>query len=137
MEAVIFIGLQASGKSSFDKERFFSTHVRVSLDLLKTRPREERFLAVCLETDQRFVIDNTNPTREDRARYIPRAKAAGTPKKVEQHYGNAIYLKPYYGEPRDEELLHLASYLKSISSLDNYRRLEKRGWRFKAMQKEE
>lgn len=30
MEAVVFIGLQASGKSSFYKERFFSTHVRIS-----------------------------------------------------------------------------------------------------------
>lgn len=33
MEAVIFIGLQASGKSSFYKERFFSTHVWINLDL--------------------------------------------------------------------------------------------------------
>jgi predicted kinase len=36
MEAVIFTGLQATGKSSFFKERFFSTHVRISLDLLRT-----------------------------------------------------------------------------------------------------
>ena len=42
MEAVVFAGLQASEKSSFFKERFFSTHVRISLDLLKTRNREER-----------------------------------------------------------------------------------------------
>lgn len=76
MEAVIFIGLQASGKSSFYKERFFSTHVRISLDLLRTRYREQKFMAACLETQQRFVIDNTNPTREERARYINAAKAA-------------------------------------------------------------
>jgi predicted kinase len=76
MEAILLIGLQASGKSSFYKERFFSTHVRISLDLLKTRYREERLLAACLETQQRFVIDNTNPTREDRRKYIDAAKAA-------------------------------------------------------------
>ena len=76
MEAVVFVGLQASGKSSFYKERFFSTHVRISLDLLRTRNRERQFLAVCLETQQSFVIDNTNPTREDRAKYIDTAKAA-------------------------------------------------------------
>ena len=63
MEAVVFVGLQGSGKSSFFKERFFSTHVRISLDLLKTRHREQRFLEACLSTEQRFVIDNTNPPR--------------------------------------------------------------------------
>ena len=77
MEAVIFTGLQASGKSSFYKERFFNTHVRISLDLLRTRNRERRLLAVCLETLQPFVIDNTNPTQEDRAKYIGAAKEAG------------------------------------------------------------
>ena len=66
MEAIIFVGLQGSGKTSFYKDRFFATHVRISLDLLKTRHREDRILEVCLGTDQRFVIDNTNPTREDR-----------------------------------------------------------------------
>ncbi|MCA9087239.1 MAG: AAA family ATPase [Planctomycetaceae bacterium] len=77
MEAVIFMGLQASGKSSFYKERFFFTHVRISLDLLRTRNRERRLLVVCLETQQPFVIDNTNPTREERAKYIEAAQKAG------------------------------------------------------------
>ena len=76
MEAVVFIGLQASGKSSFYQERFFSTHVRISLDLLRTRNRERRLLTVCLETQQPFVIDNTNPTREERAKYIAVAESA-------------------------------------------------------------
>ena len=76
MEAVVLIGLQASGKSSFYKERFFSTHVRISLDLLRTRNRERRLMAACLETQQPFVIDNTNPTREERAKYIDAAKSA-------------------------------------------------------------
>ena len=76
MEAIIFIGIQGSGKSTFFKERFFSTHVHVSLDLLKTRHREQRILDVCFGTDQRFVIDNTNPTRDDRIKYLNVAKAA-------------------------------------------------------------
>ena len=76
MEAVIFIGLQASGKSSFYKERFFATHVRISLDLLRTRNREQRLLAVCMETQQSFVIDNTNSTRKERAKYIDAAKSS-------------------------------------------------------------
>ncbi len=77
MEAVIFIGVQGAGKSSYFREQFFSTHVRVSLDLLKTRHREGRFLDLCLETGQRFVIDNTNPTRGERSRYIVPAREAG------------------------------------------------------------
>lgn len=75
MEAVIFIGLPGSGKSSFFKKEFFQTHVRVSLDLLKTRHREQRIMEVCLATEQRFVIDNTNPTKLERSPYIESAKA--------------------------------------------------------------
>ena len=75
MEGVIFMGIQGAGKSSFFMERFFSTHVRISLDLLKTRFRERTFLGACLRTEQRFVIDNTNPTREERQKYIAAAKA--------------------------------------------------------------
>lgn len=39
MEAVIFVGVQASGKTMFYYERFFDTHIRLSLDMLKTRAR--------------------------------------------------------------------------------------------------
>lgn len=73
---LLFIGIQAAGKSSFYKERFFETHVRVSMDLLKTRHRESVFMQSCLATQQRFVVDNTNPTRAERARYIAAAKSA-------------------------------------------------------------
>jgi predicted kinase len=77
MEAVILIGLQASGKSTFWRRRFRDTHVRINLDMLRTRPREWAFVETCLATRQRFVVDNTNPTRADRQRYIAPAKAAG------------------------------------------------------------
>jgi predicted kinase len=77
VEAVIFIGIQGAGKSTFYRERFFSTHLRINLDMLKTRNRERRFLQVCLETGQRFVVDNTNPTRANRQVYIDAAKQAG------------------------------------------------------------
>lgn len=30
MEAVLLIGVQATGKSSFYKERFFNTHIRIN-----------------------------------------------------------------------------------------------------------
>lgn len=76
-EAVVFCGLQASGKSSFYKERFFATHLRVSLDMLRTRRREATLLRTCIEMRQPFVVDNTNPTAEERARFIAPARAGG------------------------------------------------------------
>ncbi len=77
MECVIFTGIPATGKSTFYQARFFRTHVRINLDMLKTRNREAILLAACLEMKQRFVVDNTNPTAADRARYIEPAKKAG------------------------------------------------------------
>lgn len=75
MEIIIFCGIQASGKTTFFKENFFKTHVHISLDLLKTRNREDKFLEVCFQTQQRFVVDNTNPTKIEREKYIFKAKA--------------------------------------------------------------
>jgi len=75
MEAVIFCGIQATGKTTFFKERFFKTHIRISLDQLNTRNKELKFIETCFLTFQPFVIDNTNPTVEERAKYIAVAKA--------------------------------------------------------------
>src|SRR4051812_17909279 len=77
MEAVILCGIQASGKTTLYRDRFLETHVRISRDLLRTPHREERFLALCLQTSQPFVVDKTNPTPEDRRPYVQRARAAG------------------------------------------------------------
>ncbi|SFW73941.1 ATP-binding protein [Chitinophaga sancti] len=74
MEAIIFCGIQASGKSTFYKEHFFNSHARISLDLLNTRNREDIFLHACLNTQMPFVVDNTNPTRNERQKYIALAK---------------------------------------------------------------
>jgi predicted kinase len=76
MEAVIFIGIQATGKSVFYRQRFVDTHIRLNLDMLRTRRREQILLAACLEAKQPFVVDNTNANREARAGYISQAKAA-------------------------------------------------------------
>jgi predicted kinase len=77
MEAVVLCGVQGSGKTTLYRDRFLDTHVRVAMDLLRTRAREAAFVQLCLETAQRFVVDNTNPTPADRRRYIGPARAAG------------------------------------------------------------
>ncbi|MBW4504994.1 MAG: ATP-binding protein [Scytonematopsis contorta HA4267-MV1] len=74
MEAIIFIGIQGAGKSTFYREYFLNTHIRINLDMLKTRHRESIFFRACLEAKQPFVVDNTNPTIEERSRYITAAK---------------------------------------------------------------
>lgn len=75
MKAVIFTGLQASGKSTFYQRRFADTHVRINLDMLKRRWRETILLHACLGAKLPFVIDNTNMSIEERAKYIPLAHA--------------------------------------------------------------
>jgi predicted kinase len=76
MQAIIFIGLQGAGKSTFYLRNFASTHLRISVDLAKTRPREKRLIESCLGSGREFVIDNTNPTAASRQPYIQAAKAA-------------------------------------------------------------
>ena len=70
MNGIIFIGLQASGKSSFFLQEFYKTHIRLNLDMLKTRHRESILFNACLEGKQSCVIDNTNPTAQERVKYI-------------------------------------------------------------------
>lgn len=77
MEAILFIGIQAVGKSSFYVERFYQSHLRINLDMLKTRHREALIFQACLEAKQPLVIDNTNPTALDRQRYLEPARKAG------------------------------------------------------------
>ena len=70
MELVVFVGLQASGKSTFFRERFAESHQHVSKDLFpnnryKNR-RQEHLLHAALSAGRSVVVDNTNPTPEDR-----------------------------------------------------------------------
>ncbi len=74
--AFILIGIQGSGKSEFCR-RFLPDVPRINLDSLKTRNNEKLAIEECHTRSCDYVIDNTNPTREDRERYIPAAKARG------------------------------------------------------------
>lgn len=44
MMAVIFVGIQARGKTTFFKENFEGEYVHVNLDTLKTRNKERLLL---------------------------------------------------------------------------------------------
>ena len=77
MEAIVFCGVQASGKTTFYARTFLKTHVRIGMDLMRTRHRERCFLETCVSTGQRFVVDNTNPTAAEREPYVRAALGAG------------------------------------------------------------
>lgn len=82
-ELVVFCGLQASGKSTFYRERFAATHVCVSKDAWPNARNKERrqraLIADALRAGRPVVVDNTNPTPADRAPLIAIARDLGAP----------------------------------------------------------
>ncbi len=76
MDVIILSGIQGAGKSTFCRERYWDTHIRINYDMLRTRHRERLLFAACIEARQAVVVDATNPTVEDRRRYIDPARAA-------------------------------------------------------------
>lgn len=81
VEVVVLVGLQGSGKSTFYRERFASTHALVSKDLFRHArdrdARQARELAAALGAGLSVVVDNTNPGRAQRAPIIAQARAHG------------------------------------------------------------
>lgn len=55
-----------------------------------------------------------------------------SPLKTSRNFGNAIYVRGFEGAAEDDELLALQSYLRLVREVDDYRKLEKRGWRSRA-----
>ena len=75
--AVIFMGIQGSGKTHYYNWHFAGKYVHINLDTLHTRNKENQAIQECVDKGLDFVIDNTNPTKMDRQRYIPFLKDAG------------------------------------------------------------
>lgn len=77
MEAVIFVGIQGAGKTTFYRERFSNTHTHINLDMLRTRHREWVLIQECVADRRSFVVDNTNVRAAERAVYIEAARRGG------------------------------------------------------------
>jgi predicted kinase len=81
VECIVFIGLPASGKSTFYQQRFAGTHTHISKDLFpksaNKSARQARELTAALDAGQSVVIDNTNPALADRAEVIVVARQRG------------------------------------------------------------
>lgn len=78
-QAVILMGIPASGKSTFCTRCFGEEagYVRINHDTLRSWERVWSLLLKCLSTRRSFVMDNTQVLRADRARIIALAAAAG------------------------------------------------------------
>ncbi len=77
MELIIFIGLQASGKSTFFRQKFAMTHEHISKDLMPRKGKEQRqqqLIEAALQADKSIVVDNTNPSQLDRTGIIQQGK---------------------------------------------------------------
>jgi predicted kinase len=74
MELVILIGLQASGKSTFYRTYYAVTHVHLSKDHLRNNKnrarRQTQLIKDALQAGRSVVVDNTNPTAEERRSLI-------------------------------------------------------------------
>jgi predicted kinase len=73
-ELIIFVGVQAAGKTTYYHEHFAATHDHVSKDLIpasKNREQQQRRqIAEALRAGRSVVVDNTNATLYDRAPLI-------------------------------------------------------------------
>ncbi|NJC73381.1 ATP-binding protein [Planosporangium thailandense] len=80
-EVALLAGLQASGKSTFYRQRLASTHAHVSKDnwpnARHREQRQRREIAAALIEGRDVAVDNTNPSRHERVPLIEMAHAHG------------------------------------------------------------
>ena len=52
-----------------------------------------------------------------------------TPQKIRNHHENGIIVSPFYGDAGDLELQRLGEFLRKIKDSDDFRTVDKNGWR--------
>ncbi|XP_055343787.1 uncharacterized protein F21D5.5-like [Paramacrobiotus metropolitanus] len=79
-EVIVLVGLQGSGKSHFAREYLKAgSYVHINRDTLKTWQKCVAATDKALQEGKSVVVDNTNPDKESRDRYISLAKKYHVP----------------------------------------------------------
>lgn len=80
-ELILFVGVQASGKSTYYANHLAATHVHVSKDLMKNvrdrDARQQQMIESALAAGRSVAVDNTNPTPLARAPLIALGRRLG------------------------------------------------------------
>jgi predicted kinase len=80
-ELVLLVGLQGAGKSSFYRACFADSHDLVSKDRFPNNRnparRQRQLIEAALAAGRSVVVDNTNPTAQERAGLIALARPFG------------------------------------------------------------
>ncbi|HYI08944.1 MAG TPA: AAA family ATPase [Thermoanaerobaculia bacterium] len=81
LELIIFVGMQAAGKSTYYREHLAATHVHVSKDLMTSTSnrdlRQQQAIARELAAGRSVAVDNTNPAPAVRAPLIALGRRHG------------------------------------------------------------
>jgi predicted kinase len=88
------------------------------MDMLKTRHREDILLNACIDAKQPFVVNNTNPTADDRSKYIAVARRGKF--KIIGYYFQTDLKRAL---ERNENRARL-EHLKKIAILGTHKKLE-------------
>jgi len=76
-------GLQGAGKSTWVRKHLADTHAVVSKDhwprARRREARQQRLVAELLAAGRSVVVDNTNPSPDERAALLAAGRAAGVP----------------------------------------------------------
>jgi predicted kinase len=79
-ELAVLVGLQGAGKTTFYRARLAATHEHVSRDRFRGNPdpsrRQRQLLAEALHAGRSVALDNTSPTRAERAAALEVAREA-------------------------------------------------------------
>ena len=108
--AVIFIGMANSGKTEFYNRYFSDIYTHIELSVLRTRLKERSALNECFAHGDSFVINNENPTKADRQRYIPSAKEAGY--RIVGYYFDSTAEPPTANTSKAKEKAKYNAYIK-------------------------